>query len=205
MRKRKPLSEMTEDEKNGFWPTVKEAIPPLLPHLVEDYEYEWVRYVEPCAGAGDLIKLLEQHGHECVFASDIAPKAPITPKGLKIQKHDAIQLFNDIEDWKSFASFMGADFIITNPPFSRHHTPHLCDMIRRFSATLPTWLLLPSGFKYNDYAAEFMPYCEKVVAIGRLKWVEGTEHKSSKDFDWYLFDQDFKGQTQFFYKKGGIS
>lgn len=185
-----------EDIKNGFWPTVKEAIPPLLRHLPKH-----TTYVEPCAGAGDLIELLANN-HKCIWASDIAPQ--YCPK-RRIERLDAIYVFRDIDSIRRIFGAWGATHIITNPPFSRHHTPLLCEMIRRFSATLPTWLLLPAGFKYNDYAAEFMPYCEKVVAIGRLKWIEGTEHKSSKDFDWYLFDQDFKGQTQFFYKKGGIS
>lgn len=198
--KRKPISEMTVDERNGFWPTVKEAIPPLVRHLLNDrdMEYEGLNYIEPCAGAGDLINLLEDWGCNCLDACDI------NPKGANIFRMDALDFVERIknEGGENY-SFIDLDCIITNPPFSRHHNPLLCEMIRRFSAILPTWLLLPAGFKYNDYAEEFMPYCEKVIGIGRLKWVKGTKDKSIKDFDWYLFDQNFTGQTQFFYNNRG--
>lgn len=186
---------MKSENPHSFWPTPKSAVLPLLPHLPRKS-----KFMEPCAGNAALVDHLLEFGHWPVWQSDIEPRNEI------VSKYNALKLFApnpfDPDAIKYWIRNIGADFIITNPPFSRNNIKTLKEMIRLFAAARPTWLLLPAGFKYNAYAKEFMPYCEKIVAIGRVIWIEGTEEFSTKDYAWFLFDKNFKGQTQFFINNG---
>src|SRR3954453_11893131 len=91
--------------------TPYEAVIPLLPHLAPR-----TQFIEPCAGDGRLIKHLERHGHECVYACDIEPQ------GQGIERRDV--LFFD-------QGFRPCDAIITNPPWLREP---LHQMIELFSS-----------------------------------------------------------------------
>lgn len=200
MKKRKSLSEMTEDEKNGFFATPIQAVWPLIPFLVDNYEFEWCTFAEPCAGAGDLIKHLAKFGHVCRFSCDINPKCN------QMREIDAIPFFErKLTEWDDeYQDVMeNCDLIITNPPFSSHHTKTLHRMIDVFSKAKPTWLLLPLGKAANVNFAPFMAYCHEVVTIGRIKWFEGTKDKESRDFAWFLFDQnrEFTGTNFTPYRK----
>lgn len=178
------MNSAKEQNPHSFWATPEEAVLPLLPHLKLQ---TW--FVEPCAGAGDLVRALSLHGHNLYWASDIAPRHDF------ILKMDAVTAIMSLQKPDNDLR------IITNPPFARHNMATLFEMIRCFSAHAPTWLLLPAAFKYNDYAPEFMAYCHKVVTIGRIQWVAGSKGKGFNDFAWYLFDQNipFSG-TQFYPK-----
>jgi hypothetical protein len=37
-------------------------------------------------------------------------------------------------------------------------------------------------------AAPFLPCCSDIVAIGRVKWIEGSKHTGKDNFGWYRFD-----------------
>ena len=78
-----------------YWPTPRKAVLPLLPHLEPG-----TRFTEPCAGNGALIDLLEEAGHQCETATDIAPQRD------DILAVDALKLRDPI-----------ADCVITNPPW----------------------------------------------------------------------------------------
>jgi hypothetical protein len=52
-----------------FYPTPLKAVIPLIPHIKE-----FSTFVEPCAGDGSLIDILEDHGMSCTSACDIAPQ-----------------------------------------------------------------------------------------------------------------------------------
>ena len=176
---------MSVENPHSFWPTPPEAVLPLLPHLKPE---TW--FVEPCAGDGALVRALCAHGHKLHWAADIEPRQdfilPMDALSPEVQRHIRNTDF---------------DAIITNPPFSRHNFETLKAMIRLFSAAKPSWLLLPAAFKYNDYAPEFMAYCHKVVAVGRIQWIAGSDGKGRKDFAWYLFDQNVKFEGTKFYPK----
>ena len=154
-----------------------------------------VKFIEPCAGAGDLIDQLQDPANP--FPNICVGSWDINPRGYGIAKADALEL-NLTE--------RGADCIITNPPWSR---PVLHELIEHLSKQLPTWLLFDSDWAYteqkmmaNKYgvkpATELMKHCRKIVAVGRLKWIPGTTMKGKENCSWYLFDQNAEGQTEFF-------
>lgn len=188
------LPEAEIDKINGFWPTPVEAVLPLIPHLGISITGANTWFAEPCAGNGDLVRALEANGMRCQWASDI------NPKNILISKMDYTKFLDEYRRIEGVNDLQWLDWIITNPPFSRHHTKTLLDMIDKFRAEIPTWLLLPAGFAFNDNSQNAMIYCKKIVPIGRVKWVEGTEHKSSKDFAWFLF-QSSPAKTEFCQKQ----
>jgi hypothetical protein len=141
-----------------FYPTPRAAVVPLIPHLRE------IRtFAEPCAGDGDLIRHLESFGMRCVYAGDIRGG----------------------QDALSTDSYGAADVIITNPPWSRDLMHR---MIAHFSQIAPTWLLLDSDWAQTKQSAPFMPSCSDIVAIGRVKWIEGSKHTGKDNCAWYRFD-----------------
>ena len=82
-------------------------------------------------------------------------------------------------------TYGNADAIITNPPYTRELMHALIEHLQRIA---PTWLLLEADWAYTKQAAPFMPSCSDVVAIGRLRWIEGTTMSSYENFAWYRFD-----------------
>lgn len=74
-----------------FYPTPREAVLPLLPHLPAH-----TLFAEPCCGDMDLVSHLVEFGHVCTMASDIS------------QGIDALAL-----------ECVDCEYIITNPPWHR--------------------------------------------------------------------------------------
>ena len=106
---------------------------------------------------------LELFGLRCTYAGDIA----------------------DRQDALARDTYGNADAIITNPPYTRELMHALIEHLQRIA---PTWLLLEADWVYTKQAAPFMPSCSDVVAIGRLRWIEGTTMSSYENFAWYRFD-----------------
>ena len=80
-----------ERREADFYPTPRAAVLPLIPHL------RGIRsFAEPCAGAGDLVRHLEEFGLRCVYAGDI---------------HNG-------QDALALDYYGAADAIITNPPYT---------------------------------------------------------------------------------------
>ena len=156
---------------NDLYNTPYEAVLPLLPHLPKN-----ASYCEPCAGMGNLIRHLYKHGHRCVASFDIDPQ-----HGYK--EMDAS--FLTMQDLR------GADYIITNPPWTR---PVLHCLIDKFTAMKPTWLLFDADWAHTAQSAPYMPYCHKIVSVGRVKWFGNTVGKDNAC--WYLFDSP-TNQTSF--------
>ena len=159
MSKRAPQFKRHERD---FYATPEHAVVPLIPHLRHGIEY-----TEPCGGDGRLIDhLTKLNGSPCVDAFDLEPMRE------DIKQADALDPFK-------------ADLIITNPPWDRKI---LHPMINHFKAIAPTWLLFDSDWAYTKQAAAFLPYCAKIVSIGRVKWFD---NKAGKDnAAWYLFGRD---------------
>jgi hypothetical protein len=138
-------------------------------------------FIEPCAGDGRLVKHLETHGMSCVWAFDVEPQADWVERG------DALDT--------DFAAEPDADYIITNPPWDRKI---LHPMIEHFSRQLPTWLLFDADWVHTRQSAPFMPYCRKIVSVGRVKWIEGSKMTGKDNCAFYLFDWNDPGPCEFF-------
>lgn len=162
--------------KGDFYRTPESAVLPLLPHLPK-----YSSYAEPCAGDGALIEALRSHGHLCVSLSDIEPQKT----GMCIQTKDAFDLTE-----KDLAR---AQFIITNPPWSRGV---LHPMIEHFSGLLPTWLLFDADWMHTKQAEPYLQKCQMIVSVGRVSWM-GNGVAGKDNAAWYLFDSRWNGQPQF--------
>jgi hypothetical protein len=153
-----------------FYPTPKAAVEPLIPHL------RGIRtFAEPCAGDGALVRHLEAVGRRCVYSGDIRTG----------------------QDALAVNSYGKADAIITNPPFSRENRPLMHRMILHFQGIAPTWLLLPHDWSTNRRSASYLRRCSDIVAIGRVKWIEGSKHTGKDNYAWYRFDAGHKAGPVF--------
>lgn len=167
-------SDFARRKNDAYLTWDKRAVPPLLPHIAGPHN----RFVEPCAGRGDLIDQLEAGGHRCVLAYDIAP-----------QRYDV-----EYGDVLATSALLppGADRYISNPPWSR---PLLHAIIAHLAARAETWLLFDSDWAFTRQARPYLEaYCHRVVPIGRLRWVEGTDHDSQDNCAWYHFGPGASGK-----------
>lgn len=168
-----------------FYPTPMAAVRPLTPYL-----QHVDAFCEPFAGNGDLIRHLAAYGHRCALATDIEP-GPRAIAEHAAEKLDAMDLrAADLED---------CSHIISNPPWPmpRAKGEPVRGLIHHLAGLRPTWLLLSADFKHNVYAVEPMTYCRLVVSIGRVKWIEGSEHSGVDNAAWYLFVRSQPGPTIF--------
>jgi len=149
----------------------------LAPHL------SWgVRFWEPCAAAGDLVRGIQAFGHECVAATDIAPEC------------EGVYRLDALTASKEDVDTTGATHIITNPVWTR---PILHQMITHFSAIRPTWLLFDADWLHTKQSAQYTPLLRKVVSVGRLIWIEGTTTSGKDNCAWHLFDARGSGPIEF--------
>jgi hypothetical protein len=156
-----------ERREADFYPTPRPAVAPLIPFL------KGIRtFAEPCAGEGDLIRHLESFGLRCTWRGEIRAG------------RDAL----------AFDAYGAADAIITNPPWSRDVMHR---MIMHFRHIAPTWLLLDSDWAQTKQASPFMPACSDIVAIGRVKWIDGSKHTGKDNAAWYRFDARHKSGPVF--------
>lgn len=163
MGKRSSFKRVEKD----YYPTIDvRAWQALKPHMPETFTY-----AEPCYGEGHLSRMIEG---DMVYASDL--------------ERDGICALTISED-----DLNGADFIITNPPWSRNI---LHPMINHFRMLRPTWLLFDADWAHTKQSSEYMKYCEKIVSVGRLIWIEGTKTSGKDNCSWYLFGKEEK-PTQF--------
>lgn len=162
--------------ERDFYPTPIEAVIPLMGHLPKSFTF-----AEPCAGDGRLaihIDTLTDSNALPTLLSDIEPQDG------GIQKLDAFD----------FVAPSNTDYIITNPPWERSL---LHPMIEHFANQKPTWLLFDANWMFTKQAKNYLPWCEKIVTIGRVKWIENSKGSGKDDSCWYLFDAKHRGQTIF--------
>lgn len=83
------------------------------------------------------------------------------------------------------------DYIITNPPWSRNRdgTGILHDMIEHFRVNAPTWLLFDADWMHTGQAAPFLRYCQQIVSVGRVSWMENGV-SGVDNCAWYLFGDE---------------
>lgn len=163
-----------------FWPTPLEAVLPLLPHLSPR-----TPFAEPCAGDGALVAALQDAGHVCALASDVAPQAP----GI-----EAVDVFSD--GWPDRLRRAYPKVIITNPPWTREV---LHAMIVRFVAVAPAWLLFDSDWVHTKQAVPFLPYLSSVVSVGRVRWVPGSASTGKDNAAWHLFEGPSRDEPAMFW------
>jgi hypothetical protein len=165
----------------GRYDTPAVAVVPLTSHLPVG-----LRYWEPCAGAGALIRALDRWA-ECVGASDIEPRAE------RIREMPGLALTGAMLDAAE------AQAIITNPPWPMaggRGEPAL-GLLRHFAALRPTWALLAADFAHCAYFAEVEGACAKIVSIGRVSWA-GNGVGGKDNAAWYLFEPGNTRQPRFF-------
>jgi len=166
-------SDFARNERD-FYPTPETAVLPLLAHLKPG-----TRYIEPCAGDGALIDILDKYNHHCLRAYDIEPLSPLVGMG------DAT-----VGKW-----YGGIDCYITNPPWDRKV---LHPIIRNLAAHRPCWLLFDADWMHTKQATESLPWLVKVVSVGRVKWIPDSKMTGKDNCCWYLFDANNTEPAQFY-------
>ena len=152
----------------------------LEPHLPDRF-----RFCEPCAANGQMIDNLRRIGGTCVDAIDINPGRCDIRHGDALRWTYAPRLYRE------------ADFIITNPPWTRRI---LHKLILSFSWQMPTWLLFDADWIHTDQSEPFQPFIRKYVSVGRVKWIEGSDYKGKDNVAWYFMDRHNPGPTELFGK-----
>lgn len=162
-----------ERRERDFYPTPREAVLPLLPHLAPG-----TRFCEPCAGDGALVDHLTAAGHKCARAWDIEPQR------------------GDIDRFDALGRLIGnIDCFITNPPWDRSV---LHPMIVHFATQHPTWLLFDADWLHTRQSAPYLRFLHKVVSVGRVKWIPDSKMTGKDNCAWYLFDVTPAENTLFF-------
>jgi len=152
------------------------AVSPLRRHLPKHFTF-----CEPCAGRGALVDHLVALGGACTAAYDIAPRR------AGIGTKDAGDL--------TLAALKGADFNITNTPWSR---PVLHDLIVHLSDLRPSWLLIDADWIHTLQSIPYQRRLRRVQSIGRVKWIEGSKSTGKDNACWYLFDRPSNQPTLFY-------
>ena len=136
------------------------AVKPLLSHLEPE-----TPFIEPCAGAGKLVGHLVRAGHVLAGRYDL-------PNDARFTRYDIPE----------------RAIFITNPPF--WGLPEaLHPLIENLANQAPAWLLLSGDWIFNLSSAPLMPRIRMIVAIGRVKWIEGSKFTSKDNCAWILFDR----------------
>lgn len=162
--------------KNDEYDTPVKGMTPLLPYLKKG-----TKFIEPFAGKGNMVDFFEGYGHQCVGAFDIEPR-----------REDITEM--DVFDMHPH-QFLGCDVILSNPPWTRKILHPVIDML---ASIKPTILLFDADWAFTLQAAPYLEYCEKIVALPRLKWIEDSKYSGKDNCAYYFFDKEFKGQTQFY-------
>tara|TARA_B100000900_G_scaffold146008_1_gene123705 strand:- start:47 stop:568 length:522 start_codon:yes stop_codon:yes gene_type:complete len=157
-----------------YYPTPIEAVRPLIPHLPQKGNF-----AEPCAGDGRLIRHIEElSGMLGYWMTDIEPMADHIGDG------DA-----------TTDKIVGCEIAITNPPWNRKI---LHPIIENLSNQLPTWLLFDADWMHTKQAVPYLPRLKRVVSVGRVKWIEGSNSTGKDNCCWYLFDKHNGIPTHFY-------
>jgi hypothetical protein len=172
-----------ERNPRDFYPTPKEAVAPLIPHL--EILSGVLSFVEPCAGNGALFRHIGLLSRRNVAAKCF----DIEPNGLFIEQKDALTLTeDDIQPEGDTAKWINRyKWIITNPPWDRKI---LHPMIEHFRQLRPTWLLIDADWMFTKQARPYLKYCSKIVNIGRVKWIPDSKYTGKDNCCWYLFHKD---------------
>lgn len=135
-------------------------------------------FSEPFAGNGALIDHLEKIGGNCLLKSDIEP-----------QRDDIQQI-----DFFTLDKFPAT--VITNSPWDRKILHPIIDKL--ITETDECWLLFDANWQYTKQSSQYIKYCERIVAIGRLKWFPDSKMTGKDDAAWYKFTNKKHEYTRFY-------
>jgi len=147
-----------ERRERDFYPTPREAVLPLIPHL------RGVRaFAEPCCGDGALVRHLESFDMRCTYAGDISTG----------------------QDALAVESYGGAP-VITNSPWLRAVLhPMIAHFMR---AAPFAWLLVDADWPHTKQSRPFIPHCSHILPLGRIKWIAGSDGCGKDNAAWYRFE-----------------
>lgn len=132
-------------------------------------------FAEPCDGNGYLRRHLEGFGLRCKYFGDIQTG------------QDACLL-------RTRKDIGNADIICTNPPWSR---PMLHPLIERLQTIAPCFFLFDSDWAFTHQAAPYLDHCEFILAVGRVRWIEGSVWTGKDNASWYKFSIKHSGGPRF--------
>ena len=147
--------------------TPRSAVLPLLPHLAPG-----TTFAEPCAGVGQLMDILEGFGHKCTWATDIEPRRA----DIGCLNAMALPLIGRRN--------IHAQMIISNLPWTRAIMHPLID---RLSAMMPCFFLFDSDWHDTKQSRELIWRCSRIIPVGRVKWIPGSEHVGMDNVSWFEF------------------
>ena len=156
-----------------YYVTSRPAVIPLVPHLEKDFIF-----CEPFAGNGALIDHLESFGGKCLMKSDIEPQRSDIP----------MVDFFDIEQFP-FP-------VISNPPWDRAILHPIIDKLLEEKNHF--WLLFDADWAHTKQSREYMPFCQKIVSVGRVKWIPESKMTGKDNCCWYQFSPEKRYSTEFF-------
>ena len=168
-----------EREDRDLYPTPYKPMLPLFPFLPKP-----VKFIEPCAAAGQMVAHLSSRGHECVYACDIEPGAGW------VKRRDILVP----------GKWPKADMFITNPPWKAEI---LHPVIELLTAQMDTWLLFYSDWHDTVQATPYQGLCKKIVSVGRVKWIPGSKSQGKDNCSWYLFSKNhekYGTETKFYFR-----
>jgi hypothetical protein len=86
--------------------------------------------------------------------------------------------------------------IITNPPWDRPILHRMIQKVVEQNAT--AWLLFDADWWHTKQARPYKPFCEMVISVGRVKWIEGSKSTGKDNCAWYKFVGQPVGYTKLF-------
>jgi hypothetical protein len=128
------------------------ALEPLLPHLCRQ-----APIIEPCPGAGQLIRHLACKGFVVIGANGDA-------RERDYHQHTGI--------------------FVTNPPWTRSV---LHPIIENLSNQATTWLLFDSDWAHTKQAIPYLPRLRQIISVGRVKWIPDSPTVGKDNACWYQF------------------
>ena len=139
-------------------------------------------YIEPCVGGADLVDQIKMG--TCVQGIDIDPEVP--------KDHDIFKVVEKGDARKT--KLKKADYIISNPPFSKESKSDLRQMLDIFikADVKATYMLLPLNWAANLDFEKYMKHCDNLRPIGRIKWIPGSKQSETKDHAWFRFKSGFE-------------
>lgn len=60
-------------------------------------------------------------------------------------------------------------------------------IITTLSDIAPTWLLFDADWMHTLQSEPYILRLQKIVSVGRLKWIEGSKHTGKDNAAWHLF------------------
>lgn len=165
-------------EQNDFYATEPKATELLLEEQTFTHDI-----LEPCAGGGDMTKILQQHGYN-VTSSDIIDRGL---EGVIIK---------DAFDWQSWHGD-----IITNPPYklALPILKHCIDIVPEGHKVAMFLRLLFLEDKARKAFFEENPPKVIYVASGRLNCAKNGDFErypsSAVAYAWFVFEKGYTGDT----------